>query len=303
MRSLTFVALFLSALLAGAQNVALGVGGLQTDTNIDASAAKTLSMRLQKILAQNGITEYGSDFVVVPKVIITEDELIEGGMKNIYKIQADLILDVFQMSTNKSFGSTSVELKGSGVRTKAAALKNAFGSIKYSDTGISKFLSDSKNSIVKYYTDNKTAIFSKARAAAAQNDYEQAIAILGSIPEGMPYSAEVDRELVSVFAKWSKQNCESTILQAKAAIANKQFDEALSLLGSIDPGSVCSSQASQLMNSIKSEIRAADAQERADTRRREQMAADLVKTRINAARDVAKAYYQRTYPTYNVILY
>lgn len=301
MKKLITLLLLALAIDCGAQNIALGISQMETNDYVDSNAAKSLYNRLRKMLTQAGVADYGSDFVIVPRVEITDDQLIEGGMKNIYKIEAELFLEVYQMSTNKSFGSTSVELKGSGIRKKSAAMKEAFSSIKNSNAEIIQFINNAKSSVIKYYSDNKAAILSRARAAASQNNYEEAIAILASIPEGMSYSAEVDKEMVTVFEKYRKQNCEATLMQARAAIASKQFDLALSLLSEIDPGSPCASSSKSLISSINSEIRSDEARERADMVRRENLAADLVKTRINAARDVAKAYYQRTYPTYNLI--
>lgn len=278
------LALLLLPAISFAQDVNLGVAALEQSDDIDSASAKTLGMRLKKILSQNGITEDGSDFVVVPKVIITDEALIEGGMKNIYKIQADLMLEIVQMSTGKSFGSTSVEMKGSGMRNKSAALKNAFGTIKYNDVAISRFLDDTKKTIIKYYTDNKEAIFAKAQQAAAQNDYEQAIAILGCIPENMIYADEVNKQIQNYFDQWHTHDCESVILQAKGAVATKQYDQALALLGEIDPNSSCASAASQLLASINSEVRKAEAQERADAQRREDREYELAKAQIDASR-------------------
>jgi len=87
-------------------------------------------------------------------------------------------------------------------------------------------------------------------------------------------------------------------------IIPKDYESALSLLAEVESTSSCASQATSLTNKIRSQIRS---DQQAELRREERAAereANLEKYRINAARDVAKAYYNRTQPriTYNTLI-
>lgn len=298
---------------AYAQSLTLGIAIPDTEREIDSQTAKSLSTRVKKILANTDMADGGSDFMVVPKASILEEDLIESGMKNIFKVKLDLTLEVVQLSTGKVFGSTSVELKGSGIRNKQAAFKNAITSLPTNNPRIEEFFRSTKKKIQDYYESNTANLIAKAKTAASQNNYEEAFAILGTYPEGIRGSEQAQTTLVQLYAQYCKINCEHSIKQARAAIATKNYDLALSILSEVDSSTPCSSTANSLIASIKREIRQAEAQDREDMLRREDRAYnlkqmqinashDLAKTRINAARDVAKAYYQRTYPNYTIIL-
>lgn len=289
------------AISASAQSVSLGIAIPSVEGNIDRQSAKGLATRLQKILSNIDIADCCSDFVVVPKVTITDESLIESGMKNIYTVKLDLSLEVLQLSTGKVFGSTIVDLEGSGMRQKSAALKNAMGSIRTNNPELEQFFTASKNRIITYYEANSASIISKAIGAANRGYYEQAFAILSSYPQGIKGWDEAENALNEIYARYSKANCEHAIRQAESAIAIKNYNLALSILSEIDPYSDCSSQATQLISTINGEVRQAETDERDERQRRENLAADIINNRINAARDVAKSYYQRTYPDYIIL--
>lgn len=292
----------MSLLSARAQSLSLGIAIPEVESSIDAQTGKTLATRVKKILANTDIADGGSDFMVVPKASILEEELIEGGMKNIFKVTLDLTLEVMQMSTGKVFGSTSVELRGSGMRSKQAAFKNAITSLPTNNPRIETFFKDTKAKIQAYYESNTGVLISKAKAAASQGKYEEAFAILGSYPDGLSGTQQAQAALQQIYQQYKKINCEHAVAEARAAIATKNYELALELLSEIDPSSTCASTATSLINSVNREVRQTEAQHRADQQRREDRAYNLRKVQINAARDVAKAYYQRTYPRYTIIL-
>lgn len=291
-----------SAIAQGnASGVAIGMAVPDFDEDFDESAAKTLAGKLNQLLSKSGMCSDASDFVVIPKFVISSTDLIEGGMKNIYKIDGDLTLEVMQLSTGNKYGSTSVSVSGKGMRAKKEAVKDAVRKIKPTDPGLTAFFEDTRNKIATYFLQNKNAIISKARSAASRQDYEQAIAILSSYPDGLEGYEDIDKELVSVFKKYRETNCEQALLQARSAVAVKNYQYALELLADVDPQSDCAAKATALMSTINKEVRDAEARERADLKEDKKMALELQKSRLNAARDVAKAYYSRTQPTYNLI--
>ncbi len=268
---------------------------------MDAPVAKTLATKLQAVLTKNGIGADGSDFVIVPTLIIDDDEMIETGMVNLFKITGSLNLALKQLSTGKVFGSAAVAIRGSGKRNKNTAVKAAVGSLNVNDPAISGFLEQSKKNVVDYYNSNSASIIGKARTATANGEYEKALAILSSFPEGMPNEGEINAEINKTYKAYLDENCQAAIVQAKAALARKDYSRVEYIIAQIDPKSSCYSEALAITKTINNEVRTAEAQARADQRRREDNAVALRKATINAARDVAKAYYQRTYPTYNIV--
>lgn len=293
----------MAALPSKAQTISVGVVSPSADSEayMDAPAAKTIVTKLQAVLTKNGVGADGSDFVIVPTVTVDEDEMIETGMVNLFKINGSLNLVLKQLSTGKSFGSVAIPIRGTGKRNKNTAVKSAVGSINVNDPNISRFLEQSKKNVIDYYNSNSSSIIGKARTATANGEYEKALAILSSFPEGMPNESEINAEINKTYKAYLDENCQAAIVQAKAALARKDYSRVEYIISTIDPKSSCYSEALAITKTINNEIRTAEAQARADQKRREDNAVALRKASINAARDVAKAYYQRTYPTYNIV--
>ena len=80
-----------------AQTISVGIVSPEPDQYIDATAAKAIVTKLQRVLAQNGVADSGSDFVLVPTVTIDEDDLIESGMVNIFKLKGTLNITLTQL--------------------------------------------------------------------------------------------------------------------------------------------------------------------------------------------------------------
>lgn len=296
------ILLVLSGIIASqAQSIGLGVAFPQNDTKFSEAVSKILVNRIHGILNSDDITDNSSDFVIVPKTSLLSEDLIEGGMKNFFKVEIELTLEVLQLSTNKVFGTTSIELKGSGARDKNAAFKAAISSLSKKNPTLSNFFQETKAKIIDYYEQNSASIIASATAAATQGNYEQAIAMLSAFPTGLKSTPAAQKRLNEIYDRFRTHNCQQIILEAKGAISTKDYATAVELLSSVDSDSSCKGEASNLLGTINQEIRAAEAQQRADQKRREEMAADMQKTRIKAAAEVAKAYYQRTYPNYYII--
>lgn len=299
--ALLAVMLLLCLPLCRAQGVSMGIAFPQNDSKIDSSNSQIIVNRLKSVLNTDDIVDGGSDFVVVPKTSLMSRDLIESGMKNIYKVEIELTLEVIQLSLNKSFGTTSITLKGSGVRNEQDAYKSAISSIRKNNAQLNSFFAATRDKIVDYFEKNTSVLMQQATTAAQQGDYEKAIAILSGYPAGLSGSAEVLKKLKQYYDLYRTKNCEQLILQAKSSISVKDYDIALDILSGIDSESSCKSEATALINTINKEVRTKEAQDRADRLTRDKLAADVEKTRLTAAAQVAKAYYQRTYPNYYII--
>lgn len=268
---------------------------------IDAKAFKMLNTKIEQMLANNGVASNANgNFVILPVINLISNDLIEGGMQNFWKIEMELSLNIVQLTTGKVFGYKTFNLKGSGKST-AEAGKACFGKLNPRDPSLGPFIAESKAKIEDYYVSNRVAIMNAAKQKAAQQEYEEAIASLYCYPQGIQGSNEVNKLLAQLYRQYQSERCGEIIMQAKSALASQNYDEALGLLADIDPASSCASQASalqsQVSRQIRSEQRAAAAAEEADKKRQY----NLEQRRISAVENIAKAYYNRRQPTYNVV--
>ncbi len=52
---------------------------------------------------------------------------------------------------------------------------------------------------------------------------------------------------IEIFKSYQAQTCQKMLQDAKAKLANRQFEEALSIIGQIDPQAPCAPQTNELI--------------------------------------------------------
>jgi hypothetical protein len=273
----------------------LGVVVPEPSDEFNPEQIQKLSSKITQIINNsNEVTVgYTNDIVVYPVISVNETGVVEGGLQNITVTTIDFSLFVKQVSTNLVYNTFSKKIKGSG-NNKAQAISNAFSQIKATDEAYKQFILASKTKILQYYADNCKAIIQKADNLSAKQDYEQSISLLQSIPIASTgcYN-EAQKRSLAVYNKYQSVLCSKNITKAKAAIAINNYEDALAALEMIDPASSCNAEVKKLIAQISSKIE-----------RKEQQALDLEKQRINAVKEIAKAYYSNTVRVvkYNVIV-
>lgn len=291
------------AISCRAQDVCIGVNvPLSSNKALSRSAAELLAAKLNTMLAKNGVASIGGDFLLIPSVNVTGADLIEGGLTNVWRVDAQMQLGVYQLSTKKMYDSMDIELRGVSKKSQEDAVRAGIAAFNPASAQYAGFIESVKKRIVDYYTKNKGAIIAKAKSLAATQQYEEAIAILAGFPETMPGYAEVSKMLTSVYKAYSKKECSRLVEQARAAISLKNYDEAASILSTIDGSTPCQQEVKSLAQQIGTKIEQDINRERQDAKDEQAHQERLVKMRLNATRDIARTYYSRTQPTYNLLL-
>ena len=140
-------------------NITIGLVMPSEELNgIKPDAFSLLQSKLDKVLTNSGVATNDGDFVLYPIVKIIEESLIEGGIKNFYKVKIDLTLNVANIGTKTVFSSGSWTLVGTSERVKSDAVRNAFSQLKSTDTSFKTFLETTKGKICEYYENNKDVI-------------------------------------------------------------------------------------------------------------------------------------------------
>ena len=297
MRHLLILAFCMAGLCAQAQNVALtevniGVVCPEEMEGISTSELNKLRHKVEQIAASNGISTYADgEFVMYPVFDIYDHQTVEGGMKNIDVVKVEMTLYIRQMSSSMIVNSVAISLMGRGYG-RSSALVNAISSVNPKDPAYGDFLKTGKTRIYTYFEENGPKLIAKAKALAAQQNYEEALAILASYPQSLSsYETKISPIIITIYNQYQSNMCAKLIQEAKGYIALKDFASAVNALFQIDPESQCKSECAQLQESIKQQV----SKEEAEAIEREfkvfNTLADLEKHRINAARDVAKAYY------------
>lgn len=306
MKKILFVLLgFMSMVSLTAQNnITIGIVMPEQEINgIKPDTFKLLQSKLERMLTNSGVSSYGGDFVLYPVVNIVEDNLIEGGIKNFYKVGIELVLNVANVSSHTLFSSESWSLSGVSERVKNDAIKNAFSQLKGSDPRFKSFIDESKRKIVQYYENNKQDILAKATSLASSGEWEQALAFLSSYPSQVNGYAEAQEMMAQIYNKYYlNANAAKILNEAKGAFAVKNYSKAVSLAAQIDKESSYYDEAALLINQVREIVQKEQDEANERTMKALEMASDLEKTRINAAASVARAYYNRRVVNYNTVV-
>lgn len=222
---------------------------------------------------------FGNDFVICPKVSVGESGRVEGGMQNIYVTTLELSLSVRQISSNIVYNAFTKKIKGSG-NNKETSVSNAISSINPSDNAYTQFIVNSKTKVIAYYKENCNKIMQTAANCEAKKDYEQAISLYQSIPLQAPCYGEASKKAITVYTKYQNVLCGRYITLAKSEIALKNYPEALVALNIVDPTSSCGPEVKKLIAQISGK-----------TDKAEQREYNLEVMRINAVKEIGKAYF------------
>lgn len=267
---------------------------------MDIAQLSKLQTKIIQIVANSGLASsgYNNNFVIYPKLAIYDNHIVESGMQDITILNCELSLFIKQVNNNLIYSTVSKPLKGSG-KSRNIAITNAISHINVNDSAYLSFIENGKNKIIAYYESTCQDIIDNSDALIKKQDYQQAIGLLLSIPKEVACYKKAINKSVEAYKAYQNQKCSEQILTAKSEIATNNFNAALRVLSQIDPSTVCSREADALIKQIEPKI---DAIERERVQRRNKLyndALELEKQRIEAAKEIAKAYYNRTQPSYN----
>lgn len=299
---LTLIGLLLALSLNAQNDITIGIVMPEEELdNVKPDAYKLLQSKLEKMLTSVGVSAFGGDFVMYPTVNIIDEALIEGGIKNFFKVKIELSLNVANLTSKTLFASESWTLTGTAERVKSDAVRNAFTQLKGTDPRFKTFIESTKNKICEYYEANKAEIFTRATTLASSGEYEEAVALLSGYPSQVSGYIEAQELLHKIYLQYIDANAAKILNEAKAAYAVKNYAQAVTLASQIDPDSSHYKEAETIINQVRSTINSEQDEANKRAMKALEVAADVEKTRINAVASVARAYYGRRVINYNTI--
>lgn len=207
------------------------------------------------VLTQKGISSLNiqNNLVLYPIIKIYDEQTINPGLQNITVISADMSVYIKQLDNKVIFATLTKKLKGSG-RTKELALSNLISNANFDDTNTSNFVDKVKEKALTYYKERCSIIIQQADQLTKMNQTQEALGLLLSIPSEVECYQQVQNKTIEVFHAYQNQTCNQLLLNAKAKIANRQFEEGLSLIGMIDPTSVCKADALSTIQQVSQQV-------------------------------------------------
>ena len=271
---------------------------------LDSNAKTLLKNKILNAVAENGVaaTEC-SALAFVPEICIMEEDKVEGGMRTIYTRKLSITITARNIITNTVFGSVQLTSNGEGYSMNDAN-RSAINKINMQTELYRSFVEETKRKVIDYYDKNTSSLIAKANSLATQQEYDEALALLSTYPETLSGYPKVSVAISEIFKKSQTKYCSEIMQAARAAYAQRDFAGAAEIAASINSGSSCASEAKQFLAQVKRDSDREYNDQLAMEREKNRNQVALERERIrsnervhtattNAAKEIAKAYYQR----------
>lgn len=301
MKTMNLIGAFcLVAATAAAQECIMPIS-VQLDeefSNIPAAASSVLYQALNRVATENGLT---TDSPTAPFILTAHCDVLDKSNLPGPPIQTVYNLGItFYMAdtyTRKKFGTAYITLDGVGTG-EAKSYINAFRRINGKNAEITSLINRGKKSMMNYYDTQYRNIIKEAQRMTSLQNYEEALAMVLSIPICSKGGEEASRYGLQLYTKHLDRMNLFLLNQAKALWAAGQDQQTAynvcAMLAQIDPDAACYADAGKMMKEIKAQVRSD-----IDFEMREKYHDEiqLEKDRISAARAVGVAFGNGQKPT------
>lgn len=278
----------------------------QIDKMPDA-ARSILANKLNQIVTQNGMGGAANNerFIITANVnVISKDLTATAPPMTALVLEVTLYIGDGFVGTK--FSSTSISVKGVG-ESETKAYISALKGISPTNSNIQSFVGNGKSKIIEYYNSKCDFIIKEAQTLVSQNNFEEAIFKLTSVPEVCKDCYDKCMDAVGpIYQKQIDRECKSKLMEANTAWNAAQdsygADTAGGILAQIDPNASCYKEALALSNKIAQRIKEIDQRDWKLQLKEQQDNVDIRKATIKAIRDIGVAYGngQPKTVTYNV---
>ena len=299
----SFLSLFVSRLNAqnnlgkadDAVRIALNVYVPEQAEPLPDIAASLLKDKIAQMITPYGLS--GSDpnarFIIVPVVSVLGKEVTATApAMTVLSMSVSLYIgDGFE---GIKFSSASFSSKGVGANETKAYI-DALKKIKSNDPSIKSFIDNGKNKIIEYYNSTCDFTLKRASSLASQNNFDEAIYLLTSVPEVAKECYNKSMDAVGpIFKKSIDLKCSQSLARAKNIWSAGQDVEAANAvaaeLANIDPNAACFQEANKFAGVVAKRVLEIDKREWNFKLKQQQDEVDIRKATIRAARDIGVAY-------------
>ena len=217
--------------------------------SLNAQAITALERKIGLMATANGYGSTSGDFVLAS----------EGGVVDIAATATAPVKYIATVQVSAAVINTIEEVvlhnqvftyKGVGNSAEQAAL-NAVNQLNPSSKPVVDFMLAARNRIETYYVNQLPNIKAKATSASQRGEYEQALAILGVVPDCLPEYPSIATMMTEFYQLMVDRDAAAALQQAKAAHAKRDYDTALQILGGISPLSNKYEEANALISDIE----------------------------------------------------
>lgn len=230
------------------------------DDDISVTMQRQIENKLIQMVTLNGIGGLGGDprYVLAPLTELQKKEVTSTAPVR-HLVKYNITFYVADIVTGIVFSSENTEVTGVGDSDDLAVIA-AFNELDPKDAKFQKMLNDAKEKIITYYQEHGGDFIKQAQMLSAQQEYGQAMSVLGSIPveaeEFYPTAVEMMAEITP---KYMAKECGLALSQMKAALGRPTDEngynlEAMQYYALIPNDSECKTEADALANQYKFDV-------------------------------------------------
>lgn len=157
------------------------------DDQLSEKSGEALKVKIEQILSRNKVLTSSRDniFVIVPELTVVSDESAISGVRAMFVVKAELTLRAINSVDGNTYGSTMVNLVGSGT-SRQAAIDDMVTSIRVTNPAFVKFIKNASQSIIDYYTHNPEKVVTQVELLVADQKFDELRAYILSVPNCTP---------------------------------------------------------------------------------------------------------------------
>lgn len=246
---------------------------------------------LERIISSNGLTKdvTFAQFLLTAKVEELDKHIVAGPPKQ-HVQNLGITLYVVDAISGQKYASTYTEVDGVG-KSEQKSYNNAIQNLRPQSDKVVAFMQSAKKKIIAYYDKNYPTLIKEAQTKASFKQYEEALALICTVPICSKGYAEAMRAGLKIYNKYIDRHGILLLNKAKAIWAANPTDvgaiEVAELIGQIDPTASCHKEAMQFLQTVQKQTRADIEYE---THKKYEDQIDLEKHRINAIKAIGEAY-------------
>ena len=231
---------------------------LSSYLNLPRDAVRSLELKLTQIATQNGFGSYSGQFVLTSNVVlISKEATATAPVQHLVKLEVSFF--VVNVLENVIVDEMSYEVQGID-RLENKAFIRAINDIKPKTPQVRLFMSNVRDQIIAYYNTRIPALLAKAKGLSDRTEYGEALAVLASIPETVDQYPMVAEQMVVIYQKKIDREASSALIEAKGYMTLGDYENAIYYLSSVDPNSSKFKEAHAMLNQMKGELTAQQAE-------------------------------------------
>lgn len=281
------------SVIANAQDCEMQMAVVVDDqlAGIPIESQGVLENALQRIITTNGMTKdvTFAQFLLTAKVEELDKHIVAGPPKQ-HVQNLGITLYVVDAISGQKYASTYTEVDGVG-KSEQKSYNNAIQNLKPQSDKVVSFMNSAKKKIISYYDKNYPNLIKEAQTKASFKQYEEALALICTIPICSQGYSTAMREGLKIYDKYLERHGVLLLNKAKAIWASNPTDESARevavLIAQIDPTAKCYREAMQFLETVKKQTRADIEYE---THKKYEDQIQLEHHRIDAIKAIGEAY-------------